>query len=60
MGTAHDTFQPTELRVRKLVLLSQKKIKWNYEHSMHLEYDKYHVVPRSDMSGGPSLMLRLE
>ena len=27
---------------------------WNYEHSMHLEYDKYHFVPRSDMSGGPS------
>ena len=22
---------------------------------MHLEYNKYHVVPWSDMSGGPSL-----
>ena len=27
---------------------------WNYQHGMHFKCENYHVVPRSDMSGGPS------
>ena len=54
MGKTHDKFSPMELRVSKLIWLSNIFSIGIINIQYHENVIKYHVVSRSEMSGGPS------
>jgi hypothetical protein len=56
MGKTHDKFSPMELRVSKLIWWSHIFPIGIINIQYHENVIKYHVVSRSDMSGGPNIL----